>query len=80
VTICNGLSSRGVLGAVRALTDERFRDRNTEYTSERFAGCDSYSLLMRVLIVGGVVMTPDWTRPDVLLHEWSAGGRSGAGA
>jgi hypothetical protein len=35
---------------------------------------------MRVLIVGGVVMTPDWTRPDVLLHEWSAGGPSGAGA
>jgi hypothetical protein len=80
VTICNGLSSRGVLGAVRALTDERFRDRNAEYISERFAGSESYSVLMRVQIVDRAVMTPDWTRPDVLLHEWAGGGRSGAGA
>ncbi|MGH3679948.1 MAG: helix-turn-helix domain-containing protein [Natronosporangium sp.] len=70
VTICNGLSSRGVLGAVRALTDERFRDRNAAYLEERFAGSDSYSILTRILIIDGSVVTPDWTRPDMRLHEW----------
>ncbi|SRR5690606_21481602 len=70
VTICNGLSSRGVLGVVRALTDERFRDRNAGYLRHRFAGAEAYSILMRVLVVDGAVVTPDWTRPDTHLHEW----------
>lgn len=70
VTVCNGLFGRGVLGAVRALTDERFRDRNADYLAERFAGSDTYSIVMRVPIIGGAVLTPDWTRPDVRLHEW----------
>ena len=38
VTICNGMYGRGTYGAVRALTDERFRDRNMEYIQARFAG------------------------------------------
>lgn len=75
VSICNGLSSRGVLGAVRALTDGRFRDRNAEYLAERFGDSDSYSILMRVQLVGGAVVTPDWTQPEVRLHEWSGAGR-----
>lgn len=70
VTICNGLSSRGVLGVVRSLTDEKFRDRNADYLRERFAGAEAYSILMRVLVVDGAVVTPDWTRPDTHLHEW----------
>ncbi|MPZ25599.1 MAG: helix-turn-helix domain-containing protein [Micromonosporaceae bacterium] len=74
VTICNGLSSRGVLGAVRALTDERFRDRNAAYLERRFAGSDSYSILTRILIIDGSVVTPDWTRPDLRLHEWPEAG------
>ena len=35
VTICNGMYGRGTYGAVRALTDERFRDRNMEYIQAR---------------------------------------------
>jgi hypothetical protein len=31
ITICNGMHARGTYGAVRALTDIRFRDRNAEY-------------------------------------------------
>ena len=33
VTICNGMYGRGTYGAVRALTDERFRDRNARISS-----------------------------------------------
>jgi hypothetical protein len=71
VTICNGMYGRGVLGAVRALTDAKFRDRNAEYV-RKFDPDAGYSILARVRIVAGDVVTPDWTDPHTRLHEWSA--------
>jgi hypothetical protein len=71
VTICNGMYGRGVYGAVRALTDQRFRDRNEEYLGSRFGGSDTFGILMRVRMApGGKVITPDWTRADTRLYEW----------
>lgn len=72
VTICNGMYQRGTLGVVRALTDEKFRDRNDHYIRTRFAGQTSFSLISRVRVVNGVVITPDWTDQDNRLHEWPA--------
>lgn len=71
VTMCNGLYSRGVLGAVRALTDVRFRDRNTAHVRSRFADQETFSILSRVQVLQGSVVTPDWTSPEDLLHEWA---------
>jgi hypothetical protein len=71
LTICNGMYGRGVYGVVRALTDERFRDRNAAYLRERFGDATSYSMLTRVRIEGRAVVTPDWTLDSVRLHEWS---------
>lgn len=70
VTICNGMYGRGTLGAVRALTDTRFRDRNDAYIARRFADEHEFSILSRILVVRGQVVTPDWTAPDIRLHEW----------
>jgi len=70
VSICNGMFSRGTLGAVRALTDGRFRDRNNAYVRERFSGHDTFSIISRVQVLQGQVVTPDWTSPEFLLHEW----------
>ncbi|TCO53565.1 hypothetical protein EV192_110154 [Actinocrispum wychmicini] len=70
VTICNGMYGRGTLGAVRALTDIRFRDRNDAYISRRFATEHEFSVLSRILVVRGQVVTPDWTAPEIRLHEW----------
>lgn len=70
VTICNGTYARGTLGAVRALTDERFRDRNENYLHTRFAGERSFSVISRVKVVLGTAVTPDWSSPEDLLHEW----------
>ena len=70
VTICNGMFARGTLGAVRTLTDRRFRDRNEGYINERFAQ-PPYGILSRVAVVGGETSTPDWTDPHVRLFEWS---------
>ncbi|MBF8188313.1 helix-turn-helix transcriptional regulator [Nonomuraea sp. K274] len=70
LTICNGMYARGVYGAVRALTDERFRDRNAAYLRARFGAAESYCILTRVRIEGRVVVTPDWTLDAYRLHEW----------
>jgi transcriptional regulator with XRE-family HTH domain len=70
ITICNGMYQRGTLGAVRALTDFRFRDRNSAYLRDRFVPDAPFSILSRVKVMLGEVVTPDWTNPDDLLHEW----------
>ncbi|MFC4114765.1 helix-turn-helix domain-containing protein [Nonomuraea zeae] len=71
LTICNGMYARGVYGAVRALTDDRFRRRNATYLRARFDDAKSYGILARVRITGNVVVTPDWTLDSARLHEWS---------
>jgi transcriptional regulator with XRE-family HTH domain len=70
VTMCNGMFGRGTYGAVRALTDVRFRDRNEDYVKNRFHGRNSFSIVSRVLIVRGETLTPDWTVEENRLHEW----------
>ncbi len=70
VTVCNGMYGVGVYGAVRTLTDKVFRDKNAQYLARTFAGAETFSLLFRIHIVNGVVATPDWTAPDVVLHAW----------
>jgi transcriptional regulator with XRE-family HTH domain len=70
VTVCNGMYARGTFGAVRALTDAHFRVRNENYLRTRFAGKDTVSILSRVKVFLGKVVTPDWNSPDDLLHEW----------
>jgi transcriptional regulator with XRE-family HTH domain len=70
VTVCNGMYGRGTLGAVRALTDARFRDRNEAYVRQRFLDAESFSIISRVPVVGGQGLTPDWTLEENRLHEW----------
>jgi len=71
VTLCNGMYGRGTYGAVRSLTDAKFRDRNEGYLRERFQGAPSFSILMRVRTnPNGAVVTPDWTLAEDRLHEW----------
>lgn len=70
VTICNGMFGRGTYGVVRALTDARFRDRNDEFLSQHFAGAPAFSLVTRVSVVSGRVVTPDWTQQENRLHDW----------
>jgi hypothetical protein len=70
VTICNGMYGRGTYGVVRALTDARFRDRNSDYLRSRFGDSETYCILTRVPIVDGETLTPDWTTGDYTLFEW----------
>jgi hypothetical protein len=75
VTLCNGMYGRGTYGAVRALTDARFRDRNEDYVRKRFRDTQTFSILMRVRInPNGAVVTPDWMQDQHRLHEWPIDG------
>ncbi|HTJ31628.1 MAG TPA: helix-turn-helix transcriptional regulator [Dactylosporangium sp.] len=70
VTIFNGVYGRGTYGIVRALTDVDRRERNFRYLERRFGGGTEFSIVSRVDIVAGILTVPDWTDPNMRLHEW----------
>ncbi len=71
LTICNGIHSRGVYGAVRSLTDAQLRDGNERYISTNFGDAASFAILMSVKITKNKAMTPDFNSPEVVLHQWA---------
>lgn len=73
LTICNGVHSRGVYGAVRALTYEAMRDGNERYISTHFGDARSFAVLMSVKVIKNTVITPDFNSPDVVLYKWAQG-------
>ena len=70
LTICNGIHSRGVLGAVRSLTDKRLRDSNERYIVRNFPDPSNFAILMRVSVIAGQAMTPDFNKSDCVLYQW----------
>ncbi|WP_084692135.1 helix-turn-helix domain-containing protein [Parafrankia elaeagni] len=71
LTICNGVYAKGVLGAVRCLTDSALRERNEQYLARRFGNAPGFGLLLRVPIFKGRALTPDLTNARTTLFEWS---------
>jgi hypothetical protein len=70
LTICNGIHSRGVFGAVRCLTDASVRDENERYVASRFPDGE-FALLLRVPVVSNQTMSPDLQNPVARLYEWA---------
>jgi hypothetical protein len=78
LTICNGIFSRGVFGAVRCLTDASVRDENEQYLAERFPDPDAeFAMLLRVPVVTNETLSPDLQNPAARLYEWAP--NAGAG-
>jgi len=71
VTILNGVHSRGVVGAALAVTDETIRTGNQEFLAERFP-TGGFALLMRVPVILGKVIAPDFKNPRARLFEWTS--------
>ena len=71
LTICNGIHSRGVYGAVRCLTDASVRDSNERLLAERFPD-GRFALLVRVPVVINETLSPDLQNPTTRLYEWAA--------
>jgi hypothetical protein len=69
LTICNGIHSRGVLGAVRCLTDAKVRMKNDEYLANHFPDGE-FALLLRVPVIQNQPLSPDLRDPTVRLYEW----------
>lgn len=70
LTICNGVHSRGVLGAVRTLTDARLRESNERYIAQNFGNSTSFAILMRVPVIGAKALTPDFNAPGCVRYQW----------
>lgn len=70
LTICNGIHSRGVHGAVRSLTDRNLRDANERYISTHFGHSDSFAILMSVKVIKNRAMTPDFSMDETVLYQW----------
>ncbi|MDT0349536.1 helix-turn-helix transcriptional regulator [Pseudonocardia charpentierae] len=70
MTICNGIFSKGVLGAALAITDETVRPTNEEYLAERFPQGD-FAMLVRVPVVSGHPIAADLQNSHSRLFEWS---------
>lgn len=75
ITMCNGITTRGVRGAVQCFADYQLRWRNEEYMATRFAGHASYGIVVRVevLPMSGEPLTPDLTKARTRLYEWING-------
>jgi hypothetical protein len=78
LTMCNGIHSRGVYGAVRSLTDARLRESNEGYIADHFRGHQEFGILMRVQVIEGRAMTPDFSIAGTVLYQWL--GESGQSA
>jgi hypothetical protein len=70
LTYCNGIHSRGVLGAVRCLIDPDVRDDNERYLEDTFSGSDRFVILMRVGVLGGQTGSPNLKSPGTVLFQW----------
>lgn len=73
LTICNGIHSRGVYGAVRTLTDLQLREANEHYIATHFGNAESFAMLMSVQVIKNNPMTPDFNSPGVVLYQWPEG-------
>jgi hypothetical protein len=69
VTICSGITTRGVRGAARCFIDPEMREHNEQYVS-RFPDGSTYCMVMRVPVINRDPTTPDLSKKDSRLFEW----------
>jgi hypothetical protein len=74
LTICSGITTRGVLGAAQCFIDREIRERNEQYLIPRFQGASAYCIVMRVPVVNRYALAPDLSKEENRLFEWSDAG------
>ncbi|MGH3153214.1 MAG: helix-turn-helix domain-containing protein [Streptosporangiaceae bacterium] len=70
LTICGGITTRGVRGAARCFIDPEMRELNEEYLYPRFPDGSTYCIVMRVPVFNQDPLTPDLSKPENVLFEW----------
>lgn len=74
LTICGGVTTRGVRGAARCFIEPEMRERNQRYLTPRFPDGSTYCIAMRVPVVNDDPLTPDLYKPGNILFEWCDAG------
>jgi hypothetical protein len=54
---------------VRTLTDARLRESNEQYLARNFPG-NQFGILMRVQVIEGETLTPDFHITGTVLYQW----------
>jgi transcriptional regulator with XRE-family HTH domain len=72
LTICSGITTRGVRGAVQCFADSGLRGRNERYIASRFRDRTSFGLLFKVAVLpmSGESLAPDLSKDETRLLEW----------
>jgi hypothetical protein len=70
LTICGGITTRGVRGAARCFIDYEMRERNEQYLFPRFPEGSTYCIVMRVPVINRDPLTPDLSKKENRLFEW----------
>ena len=70
VTICSGVHTRGVYGAVRTLTAHQARDRNTAWLRKRFPDLGRFGVVFRVPCTDHAIPPPQLANPHIRLLEF----------
>jgi len=70
LTICGGITTRGVRGAARCFIDWEMREHNERYLNPRFPSGSTYCIVMRVPVVNRDPLTPDLSKEENRLFEW----------
>jgi hypothetical protein len=71
LTICGGITTRGVRGAARCFIEWEMRERNDQWLMRRFPEGSTYCIVMRVPVVNEDPLTPDLSKEENRLFEWS---------
>jgi hypothetical protein len=70
LTICSGVTTRGVHGSARCFIDPEMRSRNEDYLNPRFPEGSTYCIVMRVPVANKEALTPDLSVAENRLFEW----------
>jgi transcriptional regulator with XRE-family HTH domain len=76
ITICSGITTRGVHGAALCFIDPRVKSINEQYIADNFSPDETFCIMMRVRVVNVEPLPPDLSREDVRLYEWSGTSRA----
>jgi Helix-turn-helix domain len=71
LTICAGITTRGVHGAAKCFIEPEMRERNERYLIPRFPPGSAYYIIMRVPVFKAEALTPDLSIAENRLFEWS---------
>jgi hypothetical protein len=70
LTICSGITTRGVRGAARCFIDQEMRERNEQFLMMRYPDASNWCIVMRVPVVNNDALTPDLSKEQNRLFEW----------